>query len=81
MMEFLFAALPWVMMGLALAIYFSKVGAKRAGDTKGDVGRLNFGLGMGLSAGGLVSFLGLVSPGLGLGLGMLLGVLFGATGG
>ena len=81
MMDFIFAALPWVMFGLALAIYFSKVGAKKAGDGKGDVGRLNFGFCMGLVAGGLVSFLGLVPPGLGLGLGALLGVLFGSVGG
>ena len=81
MMDFFFAALPWVMMGLALAIYFSRLGAKKAGDGKGDVGRLNFGFAMGLVAGGLVSFLGLVSPGMGLGLGALLGVLFGSTGG
>ena len=81
MMDVFFAALPWVMMGLALAIYFSRIGAKKAGDGKRDVGRLNFGFGMGLVAGGLVSFLGLVPPGLGLGLGALLGVLFGSTGG
>ena len=80
MMEFVFAALPWVMFGLALAIYFSKVGAKKAGDGKGDIGRLNFGLCSGLAAGAVVSLLGLVPLGVGLGMGALLGVLFGAAG-
>ena len=80
MMEFLFSALPWVMMGLALVIYFSKVGTPKAGDAKTDIGRLNFGFCMGLIAGGLVGFLGLVPMGFGLGMGMLLGVLFGAAG-
>lgn len=81
MMEFIFAALPWVMFGLALAIYFSKTGAKKAGDGKGDIGRLNLGLCAGLVAGAAVSFLGLVPLGMGLGLGALLGVLFGSAGG
>ena len=80
MMDFIFAALPWVMFGLALAIYFSKVGTKRAGDGKGDVGRLNFGFCAGLVSGALVSFLGLVPLGMGLGLGALLGVLLGSAG-
>ncbi|MBE6962313.1 MAG: hypothetical protein E7445_07670 [Ruminococcaceae bacterium] len=80
-MGFLFAALPWVMFGLALSIYFSKVGAKKAGDGKGDVGRLNFGFCVGLISGALVSFLGLVPLGMGLGLGALLGVLLGSAGG
>lgn len=81
MMDFIYAALPWVLMGTAFAIYFTKTGARKAGDGKGDSGFLSFGLGMGLVAGGLVSFLGLVPLGLGLGLGALLGVLFGLTGG
>lgn len=81
MMGFIFAALPWIMFGLALAIYFSKIGAKKAGDGKGDVGRLNFGFCAGLISGALVSLLGLVPLGMGLGLGALLGVLFGAAGG
>lgn len=81
MMKFISAALPWVLFAIALALYFSKTGAKKAGDGKGDSGFLNFGLGMGLVAGGLVSFLGLVPLGLGLGMGALLGVLFGMAGG
>ena len=80
MMEFIFAALPWVMFGLALAIYFSRVGTKKAGDGKGDIGRLNFGFCSGVIAGAVVSFLGLVPLGVGLGMGALLGVLFGSAG-
>lgn len=81
MMDFIFAALPWVMFGLALAIYFSKVGAKKASDGKDDVGRLNFAFCAGLISGVLVSLLGLVPLSVGLGMGALLGVLFGSAGG
>ncbi len=80
-MGLMMTVLPWVLMGLALVIYFSKIGAKRAGDGKGDVGRLNFGFVMGLVSGCVVSFLGLVPLGLGLGIGALLGILMGSVGG
>ena len=81
MMEFISAALPWVLLGTALVLYISKTGAKRAGDGKGDSGRLNFGFCVGVVSGVLVSFLGLVPLGLGFGMGALLGVLFGMAGG
>ena len=81
MMDMIMSLLPWGLFVAALLIYFSKVGAKRAGDGKGDMGRLNFGFFMGLVAGCLVSFLGLVPLGLGLGIGALLGILMGSMGG
>lgn len=81
MMDLIMAVLPWVLFGLAGVLYFSKVGPKRAGDGKGDIGRLNFGLCMGLVAGGVVSFLGLVPMWVGLGMGALLGVVMGSVGG
>ena len=77
MMAFISAALPWVLMGVALVLYITQTGAKKAGDGKGDSGRLSFGFGVGVASGALVSFLGLVPLGLGLGMGALLGVLFG----
>ena len=81
MMEFVWAALPWVMLGIALVLYISKTGAKKAGDGKSNSSFLNMGLCMGLVSGVLVSFLGLVPLGMGLGMGALLGVLFGMAGG
>lgn len=81
MMEFVWAALPWVMLGVALALYISRTGARKAGDGKGNSSFLNLGLCVGLLSGVLVSFLGLVPLGLGLGLGALLGVLFGMVAG
>ena len=58
MMGFIAAALPWVMMGVALAIYLTNTGARKAGDKKRDSGRVSFAMGMGLLAGFLVSFVG-----------------------
>ena len=81
MMDMIMTLLPWGLFIAALLIYFSKIGAKRAGDGKGDAGRLNFGFVMGLVSGCLVSFLGLVPLGLGLGIGALLGILMGSVGG
>ena len=79
-MGLMMTVLPWVLMGLAVVIYFSKVGPKRAGDGKGDIGKLNFSLCAGIACGVLVSFLGLVPLGLGLGIGALLGVVMGSMG-
>ena len=81
MTDFISAGLPWILFAIAMALYFSKIGAKRAGDGKGDTGRLNFGFVMGLASGCVVSFLGLVPLGLGLGIGALLGILMGSVGG
>ena len=81
MTDFISAGLPWILFAIAMALYFSKIGARKAGDGKGDSGFLTFGLGMGFLTGGLVSFLGLVPLGLGLGMGALLGVLFGSAAG
>ena len=81
MMDFVSAALPWVLFSIAMALYFSRIGAKKAGDGKGDSGFLTFGLGMGFLSDGLVGLLGLVPMGLGLGMGTLLGVLFGSAAG
>ena len=80
MMGFIAAALPWVMMGVALAIYLTTTGARKAGDKKRDSGRVSFAMGMGLLAGFLVSFVGLVPLNWGLGIGALLGALMGAVG-
>ena len=81
MMEFIWALLPWVMLGIAMTLYISRTGAKKAGDGKGNSSFLNLGLCMGLVSGVLVSFLGLVPLGMGLGMGALLGVLFGMANG
>ena len=80
MMDFVAAALPWIMMGVALAIYITNTGARKAGDGKKDSGRLGFSMCMGVLSGVLVSVLGLVLLGWGLGIGALLGALMGKAG-
>ena len=80
MMGFVAAALPWIMVGLALAIYLANTGTRKAGDKKKDSGRMGFSLCMGIVAGFLVSFVGLVPLNWGLGIGALLGVLMGLIG-
>lgn len=80
MMDFVAAALPWIMMGLALAIYLANTGTRKAGDKKKDSGRMGFSLFVGILAGILVSMLGLIPLGMGLGLGALMGVVMGMSG-
>ena len=80
MMDFIAAALPWVMMGLALAIYIANTGARKAGDGKRNTSRMGISMCTGLLAGVLVSLLGLVPLGLGLSMGALMGALMGMTG-
>ena len=76
--DFLRAALPWIAMGLLLAVYFVRsAGKKKEEDRSADYAAEGMGLGMCL---GLCLFTALgQNIGLGLSVGMLIGLAVGSS--
>ena len=75
--EFLRAALPWIAVGLFLAVFFARSAAKKdKKELTGDYGTEGMSLGMcfGAAIGASVGN----NTGLGIALGMLLGLAFGS---
>ena len=73
---FLHAALPWVTIGLLLAVFFARsTGKKKAEDPCGDYG--TEGMCLGMSLGAAMGAAGAVNIGIGLPLGMLIGLVIG----
>ena len=72
--EFLRAALPWIAVGLFLAVFFARSAAKK--DKMGDYGTEGMSLGMcfGAAIGASIGN----NTGLGIALGMLLGLVIGS---
>ena len=71
MKDFIFAALPWVLMGLALAVFFANFAKKQK-----ETGEKNNFTGLGIAIGtavGIAVGTALDNVGLGTGLGMLIG--------
>ena len=78
MMDFLLAALPWLCIGLLLAIFFARSARKKKGDetkenyaTEGMALGMCFGTAIGTSIGN--------NTGIGMSLGMLLGLAIGSS--
>lgn len=72
MKDFIFAALPWVLMGLALAVFF----ANFAHNKKEETGEKNNFTGLGIAIGtavGIAVGTALDNVGMGAGFGMLIG--------
>ena len=77
LMDFLLAALPWISIGLLLAIFFARSARKKKGDetkenyaTEGMALGMCFGTAIGTSLGN--------NTGIGLSLGMLAGLVIGS---
>ena len=83
-MDFMSAALPWLCMGLMLAIFLARAGTKKAAENKDsgdekkkeDYGTVGMSIGMCFGA-ALESSLG-ITRGLGMLAGMLLGLAIGS---
>lgn len=75
MMDFLLAALPWIVMGLSLAIFFANGGGKKEKqDTYGTEG-MCIGMCLGTALGAVFGY----NTGLGISMGMLLGLAVGSS--
>lgn len=85
MKEFLLAALPWLAIGISLALVFANYSKRRknkasgaAEEKKQPAGNyMTEGICFGMCAGVVLSTTGFVEPGLGISLGMLLGIAVG----
>ena len=74
--DFLRAALPWIVIGLALAVFFARSAEKKKKEEKtGDYGALGMSLGMCLGAAIGAAFDN--NSGIGISLGMLIGLTIG----
>lgn len=73
---FIHAALPWIAIGLLLAVFFTRMACRKKGrEAYGDYGAEGMCLGMCL--GSAIGVSGTVSVGLGMSLGMLIGLAVG----
>ena len=88
MVDFLLAALPWVLMGVAVALFAGHhAKSKRqpgndeqegaGGDKKGADNRMAEGMSLGMCFGVAISSSGICDLAIGISLGMLLGMLVG----
>ena len=76
--DFLRAALPWIVMGLLLAVYFARIGGKKKKEEKtGNYGTEGMCLGMCLGT-AIGTALG-NNTGIGISLGMLIGLAIGTS--
>jgi hypothetical protein len=80
MKEFAAAALPWIILGIAIAVLAVKVNKRKndgteEDETKGDC--MSEGMCLGMCFGMLFGTMGVVNLGLGLSLGMLIGMTAG----
>ena len=74
--DFIHAALPWIAIGLLLAVFFArKTSAKNEKETDGDYGIEGMCLGMCL--GSAIGAAGVVTIGIGISFGMLIGLVIG----
>lgn len=75
--DFLHAALPWIAMGLLLAIFSARnASVKKKSQKNGDYG--TEGLCLGLCFGSAIGASGVVNIGIGMSLGMLIGLAIGS---
>ena len=75
---FMSAALPWIAMGVALAIFFARAAkCKNKKEKKQDYG--SEGMALGMCLGVAVATAAHINVGLGLSLGMLLGLFVGSA--
>ena len=72
---FLHAALPWITIGLLLAVFFARSATKK--ENREDYG--TEGMCVGMCFGSAIGAAGVVNIGLGITLGMLLGLLIGSS--
>ena len=73
---FVHAALPWVVIGLLLAVFFARAAhRKKEKETYGDYG--TEGMCLGMCLGSAIGSSGAVNIGIGLPLGMLIGLAIG----
>ena len=74
--DFLRAALPWIAVGLLLAVFFARSARKKKGEEpSADCG--TEGMCLGMCFGSAIGASGAVSIGLGISLGMLIGLVIG----
>ena len=75
--DFLHAALPWIAIGLLLAVFFARHAGKKKKEGKNDDYGTE-GMCLGMCMGSALGASGVVDIGLGMSLGMLIGLVIGA---
>ena len=74
--DFIHAALPWIAIGLLLAVFFARHAGKKKKEDKGDDYGTE-GMCLGMCMGSALGASGVVDIGLGMSLGMLIGLVIG----
>lgn len=83
MRDFVMAALPWVVIGLAVAVFMANC-AQKEDSAKSQTHGMAIGMSVGILAGIALSAMGVLENdalGIGIGIGMLWGIALGGTGG